>query len=98
MKNKKLTLIISLSLIFAFILYFYLHSTQNLAIRTHVFFTAGPKLAIKTKAFKMDNYTYNKYNEIEYSEEEGEIYQITKPMRFLLVKKVNNIYIVKKIE
>jgi hypothetical protein len=96
MNKKKLLFVVSFILIISYTttvffispyLNSYLHSTPDLAIRTHLFFNSDQKkIAFKTNIYESN---YHKVNE-------GKVYMTTKPLDFWHVKKVKNLYIVKK--
>jgi nitrate reductase NapE component len=89
-------------LVIVFTIYYILHSTPYMALRTQVFLMGYPKSAFISEI--IDDEYHNEVNKEEYAELNAKAYTLTKPpieketqgeLRNFLVKKIGIFYLVK---
>lgn len=93
-KWSEILLMFSPVIIIPIILFFVLHSTPNLALRTHVFFNAHPILAFQTDI--IDDQEHNSLDKEYLKREQAKCYSLTKAPKVRTTDSHFTNYIVRK--
>lgn len=91
---KQIMLILSPVIIIPIILFYVLHSSPSIALRTHVLFDGHPILAVKTKI--VDDKEHNVMDWNYLSKEHAKCYSLTKPPKEQATDSFLTNYIVRK--
>ncbi|WP_129692227.1 hypothetical protein [Gottfriedia acidiceleris] len=91
---KQIMLILSPVFIIPIILFYVLHSSPSIALRTHVLFDGHPILAVKTKI--VDDEQHNEMDKAYLRKEQAKCYSLTKAPKEKATDSFLTNYIVRK--